>query len=74
MKDLLNLDYLIIDCLRNEKHPSHMNFIEAMTLINYLKPKKAVLTNLHTSLDYYKLKKLLPNNIVPAYDGMKFNF
>ena len=51
-----------------------MNFNEAMTLINYLKPKKAVLTNLHTSLDYYKLKKLLPNNIVPAYDGMKFNF
>ena len=37
-----------------------------------LKPKKTILTNLHTDLDYEILKKSLPKGIVPAYDGMKF--
>ena len=39
-----------------------------------LKPKKAILTNLHVDLDYSKLKKELPKNIIPAYDGLTFNF
>ena len=38
-----------------------------------LNPKKTILTNLHTDLDYNFLKKNLPNNIIPAYDGITFN-
>ena len=30
-----------------------------------------ILTNLHTELDYNFLKSNLPNNILPAYDGMR---
>ena len=71
---LLNLDYLILDCLKYKKHPSHLNLEEALSLIEKLKPKKTILTNLHTDLDYFKLKKTLPKNIIPAYDGLKFNY
>ena len=71
---LYNMDFLILDCLKNRKHPSHFNFEEALELIQKVKPKKAILTNLHTDLDYFKLKKKLPRNIVPAFDGMSFNF
>jgi phosphoribosyl 1,2-cyclic phosphate phosphodiesterase len=39
-----------------------------------LRPKKAILTNLHVDLDYFQLKKKLPKNIIPAYDGLSFNF
>ena len=74
LKNFFNLDYLIIDCLRKKKHPSHFNFSETMEVIKLLKPKKAILTNLHVDLDYYKLKKKLPKNIIPAYDGLSFNF
>ena len=74
LKKLFNLDCLIIDCLRKEMHPSHFNYNEALNLINTIKPKKSILTNLHVSLDYFKLKKSLPRNIIPAYDGLKFNF
>ena len=35
-----------------------------------LKPKKTILTNLHTDLDYDYLIKSLPKNIIPAYDSM----
>ncbi len=72
--NLINLNYLIIDCLKIEKHPSHFNLEAALNFINLIKPKKAILTNLHTDLDYFKLKKKLPKNIIPAYDGLSFNF
>ena len=71
---LTGLNYLIVDCLKIDKHPSHFNFDDAMNLINLVKPKKAILTNLHTDLDYFILKKKLPKNIIPAYDGLSFNF
>jgi phosphoribosyl 1,2-cyclic phosphate phosphodiesterase len=74
IKKLMNLKFLIIDCLRNDKHPSHFNFNDAMNLINIVKPKKTILTNLHVDFDYFKLKKRLPKNVVPAFDGLSFNF
>ena len=43
-----------------------------MNLINFVQPKKAILTNLHTDLDYFDLKKRLPKNIIPAFDGLNF--
>jgi phosphoribosyl 1,2-cyclic phosphate phosphodiesterase len=68
------LEYLIVDCLRKDKHPSHFNYNDALNLIKIIKPKKSILTNLHVDLDYFKLKKKLPKNIIPAYDSLSFNF
>ena len=73
-KKLMNLDFLIIDCLRKNKHPSHFNYSEAINFIKFVRPKKTILTNLHVDLDYFDLKKKLPSNIIPAYDGLSFNF
>ncbi len=73
-KNLYNLEYLILDCLRRNKHPSHFNYDDALNVIKLVKPKKAILTNLHTDLDYDYLKKNLPKNVIPAYDGLSFNF
>jgi len=67
-----NLKYFIIDCLRYNKHPSHYNLEEVLDLIKILKPKKTILTNLHSDLDYKSLKKILPKNILPAHDGICF--
>ena len=47
---------------------------DAIDFIKLVKPKKTILTNLHIDLDYFELKKKLPKNIVPAYDGISFNF
>ena len=65
-----NLEYLIIDCLWLRHHPSHLNLENSLKFINIFKPKKAILTNLHSDLDYNFLKKTLPKNIVPAFDGL----
>ena len=72
-KDLRNLKYLIIDCLKINPHPSHYNLNQAIKISKMLNPRKTILTNLHTDLDYIFLKKNLPRNIIPAYDGITFN-
>jgi phosphoribosyl 1,2-cyclic phosphate phosphodiesterase len=42
-------------------------------MIKHFKPKKAILTNLSPVLDYEVLKKIIPNNVIPAYDGLTVN-
>ncbi len=74
LNNFSNLNYLIIDCLRYKKHPSHFNLDDILNLNTILKPKKVILTNLHSDLDYRKLSNILPKNIKPAYDGLSINF
>ena len=68
-----NLEYFVIDCLRYNKHPSHYNLNQVLEVIKIFKPKKTILTNLHSDLDYNDLKEILPKNVLPAYDSMSFN-
>tara|TARA_B100001123_G_C15333570_1_gene1032045 strand:+ start:599 stop:1369 length:771 start_codon:yes stop_codon:yes gene_type:complete len=71
MKELKNLKYLIIDCFRLDKRPTHFNLDESLYVHSQLKPKKTILTNLHLDLDYNFLLQRLPKDVVPAYDGLK---
>ena len=68
-----NLKYLILDCLKFDSHSSHFNLEEALYIANKLKPKKTILTNLHYDMDYDYLLKILPNNVIPAHDGLSLN-
>ena len=72
-KNFKNLKYLIIDCLWYKYHPSHFNLEHSLELIKKFSPKKAILTNLHSDLDYKELKKKLPKNVIPAHDGLTIN-
>ncbi|HEY2755286.1 MAG TPA: MBL fold metallo-hydrolase [Pseudolabrys sp.] len=69
---MAGLDVWIVDALRKTPHPSHMNLAEALSWIERVKPKRAILTNLHTDMDYAALRASLPPHIEPAYDGMSF--
>lgn len=66
------LDIWVVDALRKAPHPSHFNLDEALSWIDRVRPKRAILTNLHTDLDYAALRASLPAHIEPAYDGMQF--
>jgi len=68
---LAGLGVWIVDALRIAPHPSHMNLAEALAWIERLQPKRAILTNLHTDLDYEALRAQLPANVEPAYDGLQ---
>ena len=70
---MAGLDVWIVDALRHSPHPSHFNLAEALHWIGRVKPKRAILTNLHTDMDYAALCATLPPSIEPAFDGMCFS-
>jgi len=67
------LDVWILDALRPAPHPSHLSLSQALELVALRAPKQAVLTNLHIDLDYEVTERETPDNVTPAYDGMKID-
>lgn len=72
MAALTDLDVFIIDALRDTPHPTHAHVSMALDWIATLKPRRAILTNLHIDLDYRTLAKRLPPGVEPAFDGLSF--
>src|ERR1700694_1900221 len=68
---LRDLDLWIIDGLRYAGNPSHFSVNDALSWIDRFKPRRAVLTNMHSDLDYEVLRQSLPPRVVPAFDGMR---
>ena len=70
---LADLDVWILDALRYRPHPSHFSLDDALSWIERLEPRRAVLTNLHSDMDYDVLRKALPSHVEPAYDGFEID-
>jgi phosphoribosyl 1,2-cyclic phosphate phosphodiesterase len=68
---LEDLDLWIVDGLRYQPHPSHFSINDALSWIERFRPKRAVITNMHSDLDYEVLRQSLPDGVIPAYDGMR---
>jgi len=68
---LHGLDTLVVDALRYKPHPTHASVDQALGWIARLKPRRAILTNLHIDLDYARLRSELPEGVEPAFDGME---
>lgn len=67
---LADLDVWIVDALRYRPHPTHAHLDLALEWIARVKPKRAILTNMHIDLDFATLLKELPAGVEPAYDGL----
>mgnify|MGYP000152953970 FL=1 len=69
---LQNLDVLIVNALRIEKHPTHFNLEEALEFVADVRPKKAFFTHISHRLGFHdEVSKSLPDNVSIAYDGLK---
>lgn len=68
---LQNLDVWIVDALRWRPHPTHAHVDLALEWIERLKPRRAILTNMHVDLDFSELAARLPAGVEPAYDGLQ---
>jgi phosphoribosyl 1,2-cyclic phosphate phosphodiesterase len=69
---LEDLDVLVIDALQHTPHPSHFSLPQALEWIERLAPKRAILTHMHTPLDYDTVRRGTPDHVEPAYDGLTF--
>ncbi len=63
----------IVDALQMKPHGSHAHLDLTLEWIERVKPERAILTNLHISMDYQTLKNNLPMGVEPAYDGMRID-
>jgi len=68
---LRGLDVWVVDALRYTPHPSHFTVADTLGWIDRLHPKRAILTNLHTDLDFDQLRQKLPDHVEPAFDGLR---
>jgi phosphoribosyl 1,2-cyclic phosphate phosphodiesterase len=71
---LYNADLIVLDALRKEKHISHFSLEEALSLLDEVKPKKAVLTHISHYMGLHdEVNKELPKNIKLGFDNQVFN-
>jgi phosphoribosyl 1,2-cyclic phosphate phosphodiesterase len=64
----------IVDALQIEPHGTHANLETTLRWIEAVKPERAILTNLHVTMDYRTLLKSLPKGVEPAFDGLEITF
>jgi phosphoribosyl 1,2-cyclic phosphate phosphodiesterase len=67
---LAGVECWIVDALRYRPHPTHAHVEKTLGWIDRLRPKRAILTNLHTDIDFEALRGTLPKGVEPAYDGL----
>ena len=68
---LADLDVWIVDALRWRPHPTHAHVARTLEWIAQVRPRRAILTNLHIDLDYEDLARQLPEGVEPAFDGLR---
>jgi len=79
-EDQINLvkgtEYLVINALHpTYKHKMHFDLEDALEFIDKIKPKQAFITHMsHKFPPYEQTAKILPENVVLAYDGLTLEF
>ncbi len=62
----------MLNALRIDPHPSHLNLEEALALIEELQPKRAYLTHISHLLGFHaEVEKTLPKHVFIAYDTLE---
>jgi phosphoribosyl 1,2-cyclic phosphate phosphodiesterase len=71
LEKLKELDTLVINSLRYEPHPSHLNIEEALDIVNSINPKKSFFTHISHNMGFHKeVCDKLPESVSLAYDGL----
>jgi len=68
---LQGLDVLVLGTLRHTPHPTHFNLEQALTQLDSLRPRRALLTHMSHEFDHEATNAALPAGVELAYDGME---
>ena len=71
---LAGIDLWIVDALWYRPHPTHFHLDLTLEWIERIKPRRAILTNMHSDLDFEELRAKLPPHVEPGYDGLRLAF
>ena len=66
------VDVMVLNCLRERPHPTHLSLERALEYIGRIAPKKAYLVHMCHDLTHEDwLARLAGTNVEPAYDGLE---
>jgi phosphoribosyl 1,2-cyclic phosphate phosphodiesterase len=69
---LAGVEVWILDALRYTPHPTHAHLERALEWIARVRPRRAILTNMHIDLDFETVRREIPSGVEPAFDGLRF--
>lgn len=72
-KLLKGIKVWVLGCVTINPNPKHIHLAEALKWVERLKPERTYLTHLGSKMDYQTLKRTLPSDIIPCYDGLEIN-
>ena len=70
---LEDLEFVLLDCLRERSHPTHINIEQSLSYIGRIKAKQSYMIHMTHELEYASLTKKLPKNVFVGFDGLKLN-
>ena len=65
------VDTLVLNCLRERPHPTHLSLADAIGYIEAIAPRRAFLTHMCHDISHKDLAARLPSGAEPAYDGLE---
>lgn len=70
---LVELDVLLLDCLRIRPHHTHINLEQSLAYAKKIRAKKTYLIHMTHELEYHTMTSQLPDGIFAGYDGLRIN-
>ena len=65
------VDTLVLNCLREREHPTHLKLSAALEYIGRITPRRAYLIHMCHDFTHEEWLKKLPKGVEPAYDGLE---
>lgn len=65
------VDTLVLNCLREREHPTHLKLSSALEYIGRIAPRRACLIHMCHDFTHEEWLKKLPKGVEPAYDGLE---
>ncbi len=71
---LEGLEIVLLDCLRETAHPTHINIEQSLAYVGRINAKQSIMIHMTHELEYTALSKKLPKNVLVGFDGLKLHF
>ena len=68
---LKGVEVMVLNCLRERPHPTHLNLEAALGYLERISPRRAYLVHMCHDLSHAEWLSKLPAGIEPAYDGLE---
>ena len=70
---LKGVDVLVLNCLRERPHPTHLSLDASLAYIERIAPRRAYLVHMCHDISHADLAAKLPPRVSPAYDGLELD-